>query len=69
MILLSSSPSCTYCYYQSTIQKSAHKPAVQKGWRCLVCGYSYERENMPEDYVCPVCKHSRSFFEIEAKNY
>ena len=61
--VLSSAPSCTYGYYQSTIKKSAPKPAVKKGWRCVVCGYIYEGETLPEDYVCPICKHGPEDFE------
>ena len=41
--VLSSNESCTYGYYQSTIKKSAPKPAVKKGWRCKVCGYTKVR--------------------------
>ncbi len=62
--VLSSVPSCTYGYYQSTIKKSSLKPpTVKKGWRCSVCGYIYEGETMPEDYICPICKHGPEDFE------
>ncbi|MDD8048207.1 MAG: flavin reductase [Thomasclavelia sp.] len=33
------------------------------GWRCSVCGYIYEGENLPEDFICPVCKQPASVFE------
>ena len=36
-------------------------------WECRNCGHVYIGEKAPE--VCPVCKHPRAFFEIEAKNY
>lgn len=61
--VLSSNESCTYGYYQSTIKKSAPKPAVKKGWRCKVCGYVYEGEVLPADYICPLCKHGPEDFE------
>lgn len=61
--VLSSEPSCTYGYYQSTIKKSAPKPAAKKGWRCKVCGYVYEGDPLPENYVCPICKHGPEDFE------
>ena len=61
--VLSSSESCTYGYYQSTIKKNAPKPAAKKGWKCKVCGYVYEGEQLPEDYICPICKHGPEDFE------
>ncbi len=55
---------CTYSYYQTVIKATAPKPASTKsGWRCKVCGYVYEGENLPEDYVCPLCKHGPEDFE------
>lgn len=35
----------------------------QKGWRCKICGYIYEGEELPEDYICPVCRQPASAFE------
>ena len=61
--VLSKGENCTYSYYQSTIKASAPKPAVKKGWRCKVCGYVYEGDKLPEDYICPVCKHGAEDFE------
>lgn len=61
--VLSDLPSCSYGYYQSTIKRSAPKPAAKKGWKCKVCGYIYEGETLPEDYVCPICKHGAEDFE------
>ncbi len=65
MEVLSDAASATYAYYQSTIKP---KPAqtASKGktvWRCKVCGYTYEGEELPADFVCPVCKHPASDFE------
>lgn len=59
--VLSSVDSVTYSYYQKNI-KPAPKP-VAKGWRCRICGYVYEGEVLPEDFICPICKHGASDFE------
>ena len=32
-------------------------------WRCDICGYEYVGEELPEDYICPLCKHPASDFE------
>ena len=61
--VLSDEPSCTYAYYQSVIKNSAAAPTPKKGWRCTVCGYVYEGENLPPDFVCPLCKHGPEDFE------
>ncbi len=57
-------PSVTYGYYQSNIKpKPVTKKDEKKVWRCSVCGYEYEGENLPNDFVCPICKHGASDFE------
>lgn len=54
--------SATYAYYQSHI-KPAPAPADQKkGFVCTVCGYIYEGDVLPDDYICPICKHPASDF-------
>lgn len=65
MEVLSDTASATYEYYQSAIKP---KPAqtAQTGktvWRCTVCGYVYEGEELPADFICPLCKHPASDFE------
>ena len=51
----------TYTYYQDHVKP---RPEVKKkGWVCKVCGYVHEDENLPEDFVCPLCKHGASDFE------
>ncbi len=64
---LSSEQSTTYEYYQSNIKpKPAAKAEADKGgvekWVCKVCGYVHEGP-LPEDFVCPWCKHPASDFE------
>ena len=56
--VLSSEASCTYGYYQSDI-KPKPAPAEKKGWVCAICGYVHEGEELPEDFVCPLCHHGR----------
>ena len=56
--------SVTYAYYQANIKpKPAPKAAGKKGWRCRICGYVYEGDPLPADFVCPICKHGASDFE------
>ena len=54
---------CTYGYYQTVIKASATKPVAKTGWRCTVCNHVYEGENLPDDYICPICKHGKEDFE------
>ena len=61
--VLSEKPSCSYAYYQSEIKNSVPKPEAKKGWRCKICGYVYEGEELPADYICPICKHPAEDFE------
>ena len=60
-------PSATYAYYQSHIkpkpQPSAKAAKGKTIWRCRVCGYEYEGEELPKDFICPICKHPASDFE------
>lgn len=65
MEVLSDEPSASYAYYQSSIKPKPEKP-VSGGktvWRCSVCGYIYEGEELPADFTCPLCKHPASDFE------
>lgn len=52
----------SYSYYQKHI-KPAPKPLKTAGWVCKICGYVHEGEELPEDFICPVCKHPASDFE------
>ena len=58
---LSKVPSVTYDYYHKNI-KPAPEPVKKKGFVCTVCGYVYEGDELPEDFVCPLCKHPASDF-------
>ena len=64
--ILSDVPSATYAYYHANIKpKKQSAPADEKKtvWRCKICGYEYEGEELPADYICPLCKHPASDFE------
>lgn len=68
---LSDENSVTYAYYQSNIKpkpaataKAEEKPANGKHkWVCKICGYVHEGEELPDDFICPWCKHPASDFE------
>lgn len=60
--VLSEEKSVTYDYYQKHIKPSPEKIA-KSGYRCKVCGYIYEGEELPPDFVCPLCKHGAADFE------
>ena len=59
---LSDRPTVTYDYYQKNI-KPKPEQAKKSGWRCKICGYVYEGENLPADFICPWCKHGVEDFE------
>lgn len=65
MDVLSNTPSATYSFYQSNIKpKQSASPKTGKTvWKCTVCGYIYEGEELPSDFICPLCKHPASDFE------
>ena len=60
---LSKAPSVTYAYYHAHIKPKA-KPAAEKkkGFVCTICGYVYEGDTLPPDFICPLCKHPASDF-------
>lgn len=65
--VLSQAPSATYSYYQSHIKPKPAAPSAEsskKRWVCTVCGYVYEGEELPADFICPLCKHPASDFEL-----
>ena len=79
MEVLSGAPSATYAYYQSDIKPKPKKTESKDViWRCKVCGFEYNEtkgdpangiapgtkfEDLPDDWVCPLCKHPKSDFE------
>ena len=56
--------SATYAYYFAHIKPAPEaKQESKKGWICTICGYIYEGEELPADFICPVCKHPASDFK------
>lgn len=60
--VLSQLPSATYSFYQNNIKPKPASTEKRKGFICTVCGYIYEGETLPDDFICPVCKHPASDF-------
>ena len=71
LMVLDSASSATYEYYQNNIkpkpQAVGTTPTGQTIWRCRICGYEYVGEELPEDFICPLCKHPASDFEKVVK--
>ena len=72
MEVLADTPSATYTYYQENIKPkpeakkddaNALPPGMHK-WRCKICGFEYIGETLPDDYICEICKHPASDFEL-----
>lgn len=62
--ILSDVPSVTYTYYQKYIKPAPQTPKSDKvTWVCKICGYVYEGEDIPDDFICPICKHGAADFE------
>lgn len=68
--VLSDVPSVTYTYYQNNIKPKREASKEKSGktvWVCKICGYVYEGEELPADFICPLCKHGASDFEKEVR--
>ena len=61
--VLANTPSLTYAYYFDHVKPKPAALTEQKGWVCKICGYVHEAEELPEDYICPLCKHGVEDFE------
>ena len=62
--VLSEAPSMTYQYYFDHVKpKPQTVPEKKKGFVCKICGYVYEGDELPADFVCPLCKHGAEDFE------
>ena len=61
MEVISDDKTATYDYYQQNIKPKPQKPK-KTVWRCRICGYEYEGEELPADFICPICKHPASDF-------
>ena len=67
MEVLATTPSCTYTYYQDNIKPKPEAvgttPKGETIWRCRICGYEWVGEELPDDFICPICKHPKADFE------
>ncbi len=64
--IVSDVPTMTYNYYQKFVKQKPNlqnQDSTKKKFVCKICGYVYEGETLPEDFICPLCKHSASDFE------
>ncbi|MBQ5974289.1 MAG: flavin reductase [Bacteroidales bacterium] len=66
-VLLNNDPSLTYEYYHQHIKPKPAAQAATAGdgktrWVCQTCGYVYEGDEMPDDFICPWCKHGKADF-------
>jgi len=68
MDILNTTPSATYNYYQQKIKPkptaAPTAPPGKKVYRCKICGYEYVGDELPTDFICPLCKHPASDFEL-----
>ncbi len=60
--VISDKEAMTYAYYHSNV-KPKPKTEGKKGYVCTICGYIHESETLPDDFVCPLCKHGKEDFE------
>ena len=67
MTVLSDVPSATYEYYRDNIKPRPEAvgttPKGETIWRCRICGYEWVGEELPDDFICPICKHPKADFE------
>ena len=64
-MVLGEKETMTYTYYQNHVKPKPAAPAdsSKKSWVCKICGWVYEGDELPEDLICPLCKHPASDFE------
>ncbi len=71
MEVLSPAASATYAYYFENIKPKPEAvgktPDGQTVWRCRICGYEYVGEELPDDFICPICKHPKEDFDKVVK--
>lgn len=60
--VLNSNESMSYSYYHANV-KPKPVSSAKNGFRCKICGYIYEGDELPPDFVCPLCKHGAEDFE------
>ena len=67
LMVLDAASSATYEYYQNNIkpkpQAVGTTPKGETVWLCRICGYEWVGEELPDDFICPICKHPKADFE------
>jgi flavin reductase (DIM6/NTAB) family NADH-FMN oxidoreductase RutF/flavodoxin len=64
-LILSDEPSMTYQYYFENVKPKPQIPQEgKKGYVCKICAYIYEGDSLPDDFICPLCKHGAQDFEL-----
>ena len=61
--VINDSKTMTYAYYHAYTKPKPQSNTKAKGYVCTICGYVYEGDSLPPDYVCPLCNHGAQFFE------
>ena len=61
-VVLTNLPSITYSYYQNNIKPKPSVSTKKVVYVCSVCGYVYDGDPLPEDFICPLCNHDASYF-------
>ena len=65
-IVMEKTPSLTYAQYHAEIKpRPAAVQTEKKQYVCSICGYVYEGEEIPDDYLCPLCQHGKEYFELK----
>ncbi len=60
--VISDKTTMTYTYYHENVKPKPETDG-KRGWVCKICGYVHDEEALPEDFICPLCKHGASDFE------
>ena len=58
--VLNNTETMSYSYYHQNVKEKLNE---KKGYVCSICGYTYEGDSIPDDYVCPLCLHGAEYFE------
>ena len=69
-VAINNVPSLTYAVYHAHVKEKPQVKATTTGktvWVCDICGYVYESEELPQDFVCPICKHTAEYFHKEVR--
>ena len=61
--VVSKLPTMTYDYYHKNVKPKSNQTQELKGYVCTICGWVYEGDTLPDDIVCPLCKHGADVFE------